>query len=244
MGKDRDVQVVIAFAMDGMGPTHDGIRRFKGGWHKLHNTIQEMKKIRQSHGNVILGLKTTVLPTNVGELDAIADYAEENELFTIISPFIITQNRYDNAELKDSFQFSHRDIERIIAFYESPRFMWNYHREMLVSFLRKGRAVKPCSAGFNYFFVRSNGDLFPCPLIKEGLGNVEEDAFDMLISGSRARRFRRSIGNHEECRCCTEPGLERYALPFEGFHYLRQLFEAGEQRFLNLHEHMGLNKYV
>jgi MoaA/NifB/PqqE/SkfB family radical SAM enzyme len=244
LGKDRNVGIVIVFAMDGIGPIHDQIRRVKGGWQRLDKSIQEMKKIKSLYGNVILGLKTTLLPMNVGELDAIASYADENELFTIISPFIITRNRYDNEELAKSLYFNPNDIERIIAFFESPRFMWDYHREMLVNFFRGGRVAKPCSAGYNYFFVRSNGELFPCPLIKEGLGNVDKDPFNGLISSSKAIQFRRKIGAYEECRSCTEPGLERYALPFEGFHYLKMLFKAGGKRFLSLHEHMGLDKYT
>jgi len=242
--KDKAMEIVIAFAMDGIGSVHDEIRRVKGGWERLNESIQKTKEIRSEYGNVVIGLKTTVLPANVGELEGIADYANEHQLFTIISPFIVTPNRYDNESLKSALHFSSEDIEKMLAFFKGPRFMWDYHREMLTIFLREGRVSKPCSAGFNYFFVRSNGEVFPCPIIKQGLGSVKNDSFDRLISSPAAVKFRRIVGSYGECQLCTEPGLERYALPFEGFHYLNMCLKMGSRKFLNLHEHMGLSKYV
>jgi hypothetical protein len=102
---------------------------------------------------------------------------------------------------------------------------------------------KPCSAGFNYFFIRSTGELYACPIIDALLGNVKAAPLEKLIRSTKAARFRKDILTFPECKTCTEPGLERYALPFEGFHYLRQFFKLGSKGFLSLHRHMGLEKY-
>ena len=102
---------------------------------------------------------------------------------------------------------------------------------------------KPCSAGFNYFFIRSTGELFSCPIINAPLGNVKEAPLQDLIRSAAACRFRKGVGEFPECAGCTEPGLERYALPFEGFHYLRQYLKLGREGFCSLHRHMGLDKY-
>jgi hypothetical protein len=102
---------------------------------------------------------------------------------------------------------------------------------------------KPCSAGFNYFFIRSTGELYSCPIIEALLGNVKATALEKLICSAGAARFRKNILQFPECSTCTEPGLERYALPFEGFHYLRQFFRLGPDGFRSLHRHMGLDKY-
>jgi len=52
------------------------------------------------------------------------------------------------------------------------------------------------------------------------------------------------MGKAPECARCTQPGLERYSLPYEGFAYLRTLFQLGPGAFLELHRHLGLDKYV
>jgi MoaA/NifB/PqqE/SkfB family radical SAM enzyme len=152
--------------MDAVGNLHDRIRNVENGWKRLAATIEKLEEVRRSQGNVVIGLKTTILPVNIDELDGIARYADEHGLFTIISPCIITQNRYGNEDLEESLRFSREHMEKMIRFYESSRFQWSYHRLGLLDFLKTGMVRKPCSAGFNYYFVRSTGDVYPCPLIK------------------------------------------------------------------------------
>ncbi|MBP1750868.1 MAG: hypothetical protein H6Q52_3407 [Deltaproteobacteria bacterium] len=242
--KDAGIELVIVFAMDGLGVVHDNLRRFKRGWQKLDASIQGVRAIRKTCDNVIIGLKTTVLPSNVDELERIAGYAEENGLFTIISPCIITENRYANIDLKEKLKFSSTDLQKMILFYKTVHFVWSFHRDVLLRFFEGGRMAKPCSAGFNYFFIRSTGDVYPCPLIMKRLGNFPGTSLDKIIRSPEARRFRRKILTYKECRSCTEPGLERYALPFEGFHYLRLFLKKGKRAFWELHKHMGLDKYA
>lgn len=242
--KETGLDLVVVLAMDGIGEIHNSIRNVPNGWQKLAATIDGLIELCHRWGNVILGLKTTILPMNVDELEGIAQFAAERGLFTIISPCIITRGRYQNEDLAEGLKFSREDLQKMIRFYESPVFRWSYHRQGLLDLFRKGALHKPCSAGFNYYFTRSTGDVFPCPLIQERLGNFKERSMNDLIRSPRARQFRRKIGTYTECRSCTEPGLERYALPFEGFKYLRLLVSSGRKDFLAFHNHMGFDKYL
>lgn len=237
------LDLVVVLAMDGIGEIHDRIRNFNDGWKRLAATIDGLTGLRRTSPNLIIGLKTTILPVNVDELDGIARFANEHGLFTIISPCIVTEGRYANAELGDSLKFTPEQVEKMIRFFESPAFEWSYHRLGLLDLLKRGALEKPCSAGFNYFFIRSTGDVRPCPLKNETLGNIGESPMAVLIRSAAARRFRRRVGLFRECRSCTEPGLERYGLPFEGFHYLRLVRTLGRKEFLAFHRHMGLDKY-
>jgi hypothetical protein len=109
---------------------------------------------------------------------------------------------------------------------------------------RRGFVSKPCTCGYNYVFIRYNGDVYLCPLAGESVGNIRQGGLDTILKGATARKVRREIGQYDQCPTCTEPGLERYSLPFEGFTYLRLLSKLGQNRFLSMHEHMGLDKYV
>jgi MoaA/NifB/PqqE/SkfB family radical SAM enzyme len=239
----KGIHLVMALAMDGMGEVHDKIRNYKHAWTKVNDTVQGLRHIRSTTRNLVIGLKTTVLPQNVDQLESISAYAEENDLFTIISPCIITANRYRNIDRKDDLTFSENEIEKMVQFYKSRHFQWDFHRSQLVNYFETKVMKKPCSAGFNYFFVRSNGEVYPCPLIKVKLGSIREARVEDLFLSKMASSFRKQVGNHPECRTCTEPGLERYALPFEGFTYLSMMVRMGKRDFLNLHHHMGLDKY-
>jgi len=237
------VTLVFACGFDAVGEVHDLIRNFKGGWEKLNATIEGLKELREKHPSLVLGIKTTITRYNIDELDRVCQYADEHRLFTIISPYILTSNRYDNLGKEDELSLSAQDLVKLKTFYNSPRFRWSYYRNELLNFLATGRMEKPCSAGFNYFFIRSTGELFSCPIINAPLGNVKETPLKDLIRSAEACCFRRGVGEFSECASCTEPGLERYALPFEGFHYLRQYLKLGPEGFRSLHRHMGLDKY-
>jgi MoaA/NifB/PqqE/SkfB family radical SAM enzyme len=242
--KKAGLDLVVVLAMDGIGEVHDRIRNVRNGWRKLAATIEGLIALRRTWDNIIIGLKTTILPLNVDELNRIAEFSAERGLFTIISPCIITGGRYANEDRREHLRFSPEDVQKMIRFFESPAFQWSYHRRGLLDFLKTGTVSKPCSAGFNYFFVRSTGDVYPCPLTGDKLGNFMETPIGALIDSPPARRFRRRIGRFEACRSCTEPGLERYALPFEGFSYLKLLLALGRKDFLAFHAHTGLDKYL
>ncbi len=241
----RDVGLGLVFACgtDAIGETHDRIRRYKNGFSKLDRTLDGLIELRERYGNLVIGLKTTITRLNIDEIDAVAEYADERGLFTIMSPYIVTPARYGNLDLDADLAFDDEDIAKLKAFYDGPRFKWSYFRDELRHFLDTGTMDKPCTAGFNYYFIRSTGDVYPCPLIDVTVGNVTEAPFGEIMDTPAARRFRMGVGSFPECETCTEPGLERYALPFEGWHYLELARRLGPDDFAQLHAHMGLDKY-
>jgi len=229
--------------MDGIGPVHDKIRNHKHAWDKVDQTIEGLVALRKTAPHLIIGLKTTVLPVNVGELAAIARYAFEKELFTIISPYIITSGRYLNSGTMGEFTFNQQAIREMVRFFSGIQNHWDYHSKNLIHYFKFGTVKKPCSCGFNYCFIRSSGDLFLCPLINRPVGNINRVPFEDLLNSASARRIRKNIGSFPQCRICTEPGLERYSLPFQGISYLWLLLKMGSRRFTDMHYQMGLDKY-
>ena len=240
---DRNIDLVMVCAMDAIGEVHEKIRNYKDAWLRVNETIDGLKRLREKFPNLIIGLKTTILPVNVGELEDIARYADSHGLFTIISPCIITKARYLNYDHANDLAFTREDIGEMINFYTSQRFKWSFHGDRLVQYLKTGTMKKPCSCGFNYFFVRSTGELYLCPLIDVGLGNIKDIPVRDLFFSERASHIRLKIGRYPECKQCTEPGLERYALFYEGFTYFSLLLKMGRKKFLQLHHHLGLDKY-
>lgn len=240
----ENIELVMVCAMDAVGPVHERIRRVKDAWPKLNETIQGLIDLRRRYPNLIIGVKTTILPFNVEELDGIADYAEANRLFTIISPCIITKGRYLNPDLADDMAFNSEDVAKMIRFYQRRRSDWSYHSSRLIEYFKTGIMQKPCTCGYNYFFVRSNGDVYLCPLVDRSVGNIRCQSLADIFLSEGANRIRKSVGYFDECRTCTEPGLERFSLPMEGFSYLSLLPKFGRTAFLKFHHHMGLDKYV
>jgi MoaA/NifB/PqqE/SkfB family radical SAM enzyme len=242
--EEAGLGLVFACAMDAIGEAHDRIRGYPGGWDRLGATIAGLSALRDRHPGIVLGLKMTVTHHNVDQLGGVAAYAAAHGMFTIISPFILTPARYGNLDLEQGLAFTAEDLGALRRFYAGPALRWSYYARELEDFLRTGRMDKPCTAGFNYAFIRSTGDVYPCPLIEVSLGNVLEQPLEQLLATQAARQFRRRVGSLPECAACTEPGLERYALPFEGRRYLELSRRLEASEFRNLHEHLGLDKYL
>ncbi len=238
------LDLVVVCALDAIGESHDRIRQYPGAWNRVDRCVDGLTGLREEHPNLIVGVKTTVLPQNVGQVDAIADYARKRGLFTIISPAIVTGGRYLNTDRAGEIGLNEEQRAALAVFFESPACGWSYHAAVLARYLRTGSVTKPCTCGYNYLFVRSSGEVLLCPLLPDPVGNVSETPLETLFSSAQARRIRRRVGRIMECSHCTEPGLERYALPYEGFSYLRTLLRQGPRPFLRLHHHMGLDKYV
>jgi MoaA/NifB/PqqE/SkfB family radical SAM enzyme len=239
----KSIDLVMVCALDGIGELHSRIRSFRHAWERVNETLHSLTNLRKHYPQLVVGLKTTVVPLNVTELDRIAQYADENALFTIISPCIITEGRYLNKDLEQSLTFSEKHLAAMRRFYGSERFRWSFHAETLARYFEKGVVRKPCTCGFNYLFVRSTGEVFLCPLINYSVGNLRTAPMETLFGSPEASRMRKRIGSYPQCRSCTEPGLERYALPYEGFTYLSLMVRMGTKRFEEFHAHMGLNKY-
>ncbi len=240
----QGIDLVLACGMDAVGTLHDRIRNFPGAWDKLGTTIEVLKLLRGNHPNLILGIKTTIIPDNVQELEPIAAFAKKHELFTIISPRIITANRFGNTDLQENLSFSNADQELIKEFFSGPASAWSGHSQTITNYLKTGTVTKPCSAGFNTVFVRHNGEVFPCPLISIALDNIKDSSLKQMLGSNQAIQFRKRIGEFAECKVCTEPGLERIAWPFEGFTCLQRMAHMGFSDFVRLARHMGLDKYL
>jgi MoaA/NifB/PqqE/SkfB family radical SAM enzyme len=239
----KGIDLVMVCALDGIGELHSRIRNFRYAWERVNETLQALTNLRKHYPELVVGLKTTIVPLNVTELDRIARYAEEHAFFTIISPCIVTEGRYLNKDLERALAFSEDQLAAMRGFYRSERFRWSFHAETLARYFEKGVMKKPCTCGFNYLFVRSTGEVFLCPLINRSAGNLRTASIETLFRSREASSMRRKIGAYPQCRSCTEPGLERYALPYEGFTYLALMMRMETKRFEEFHAHMGLNKY-
>jgi MoaA/NifB/PqqE/SkfB family radical SAM enzyme len=235
---------VVVCALDAVGELHNRIRNYPDAWSKVSKTLEELTLLRDRHSNLIVGLKTTILPLNIDELSKISEFADHKGLFTIISPCIITEGRYLNPDRAEDLSFNREDIEKMIDFFSSNQNRWDFHANSLIDFFKTGTMKKPCSCGFNYFFIRSNGEMFLCPLIQESVGNITQKDISDLFFSNKANVIRRRIGRLPQCQVCTEPGLERYSLPYEGFQYLKLFFKMGSDEFFQLHYYLGLDKYM
>jgi MoaA/NifB/PqqE/SkfB family radical SAM enzyme len=241
--KGSGIQLVLACAMDGVDEKHDRIRGLPGAFRKMQATLQGLLSLREQNPSLVLGIKSTILPENVGQIHAIAAFARQQDLFSIISPCIITGGRFLNRDLAPKLDFNTGQREAMLQFFADNDNGWTIHSHSVTRVLRGNPIRRKCGCGFHYAFVRSTGEVHLCPLLATSAGSVKTDKFESIWSSQKAKDIRGQVGCHETCHHCTEPGLERYSLVQEGWSLLTLLFTLGPGRFRQLYSHLGLQNY-
>ena len=242
--RNTDIDLVNVASVDGIGETHDKIRGTRGAFELAAKTIDGLTGLRKQYLNYFIGLKTTVLPQNIDELDAILDFALEKDLFHVISPVFFTEIRFSNAEKRQALKLGQAEYEKALKFYRRPELAADYFYSRLRDYLAAGKRTWHCTAFYNYLFIEFDGTVYPCELIPEPVGNIRRQAVEDIWNGALARARRRSLGKLEYCKKCIEPGAVRYSACAEGLSYLNFLRKLGRDRFTESFHLEGYSKYL
>jgi MoaA/NifB/PqqE/SkfB family radical SAM enzyme len=128
-------------------------------------------------------------------------------------------------------------------FYGRNELETSYFYSTARRFLAAGRKPWACTALYNYAFVNYEGNVYPCEIIPEPIGNVKEQAFEDIWRSPGAYDWREKIGRLDCCRTCHEPGAVRYSAFTEGWSYLRFLLNTGGRGYRDSWLGEGFSKY-
>jgi MoaA/NifB/PqqE/SkfB family radical SAM enzyme len=242
--KGTDTDLVAVISLDGIGETHDKIRGTQGAFKLVSETIGALLDLKQKYENLILGIKTTVLPDNIDALDSILDFAISKDIFHIISPVLFTEARFKNLNRKDDLSLGPNEYKKVLDFYSRDELATSYFYSTTSGFLSNHHRCWVCTALFNYLFVDYDGKIYPCEIIPEPVGDLNMQNIRDIWESPRARIFRSRIGNLEYCRACHEPGAVRYSAVTEGMSYLKFLNKLGGRKFRESWRGEGFSKYT
>lgn len=221
--RPRDFNIYTS--LDGINETHDKMRGIVGAYDK---TIQFINELRDQVSSFGIGVTFTITPINYKELFAVYKLAKDLDVDFIP---VFAQNSkvyYDNedkqfnwneAELKeigdmlDRIRFSGGGSRRLVPriFREIDGAEAYYLANMLKS-ARQYQRIIPCYSGTHSLFMDPYGNIFPCIMLSEVIGNVKECSFDEIWTSDRAQQVRKLI-NEAYCTCWTPcetfPSLSR-----------------------------------
>ncbi len=206
----------ITVSIDGPEKIHDSVRGVKGSWKNAVDTLQRLKQLEQSHKNFKAMPAFTISPFNSNSFfPALKELSLEIPSININSfsfSFYESSNHYyKNSSLKpsQSRQFNESTLSSINKI-TNNRMLSLKPAEMLcrayLSFLKKrlnNAKLPKCRALSLSLFLDSNGDVFPCIVFSQKIGNVRKDGFDLneLLKSKKALMVKRKIaaGNCPHC---------------------------------------------
>jgi MoaA/NifB/PqqE/SkfB family radical SAM enzyme len=205
-------EVIINLSLDEVGSRHDELRGFPKNFEKAMKTYEELKKLRM-YPNFTLGIHTVISNFNVKNFKSIyneliklepnsyiTEIAEERvELGTIGEGITPNAEAYSQAidYLKAQMQkSSNKGISKV-----TQAFRYEYY-ELVKKILLQQTQVIPCFAGILSAQISPDGDVWPCCIRGDSMGNLRQNNYDfrkVWKSGSAAK-IRKSIRN-KECHC-------------------------------------------
>ena len=210
--------VVVKVSLDGLGEEHDRIRNTPGNFEKAMETWERLAELRGRYGNLQIGINTVFCRENQDRMDAIVDFVNtlpgcETHTISLIrgNPAInghkdIDLNKYYRAigrlerDLKgDEPKMYHFTLARLKTAQDLVQ------RRFIYETVRQSRRLLRCHAGRIAAVMNEEGDVFPCEILSDSMGNVRDADYDFMkvYFSEKADRIRAKI-NRTKCYCSHE----------------------------------------
>lgn len=177
----------IQISLDGLGETHDQIRKVPGAFSRAMETIKRLTELREKHGNFSINTAFAVQPSNYREIDSFIEY-----MLPLNVPLkfnIVRGSNYGTFGLSPdiSSEFDPRsedsasvslNIAQLQELYHelnelNEKYQNNFWDELeqskihtTIGILKERRRVIPCYAGIIEGVIYSDGDVAICELTK------------------------------------------------------------------------------
>lgn len=206
--------VEINISMDGLQEEHDNIRGSQGIFKKALETYEALQPIKASSKNLRVGFITTAMRDNIKSLESTFDFLAG------LKPDWLSLNLIRGGP-KEPVQkgISYEDYEKSLHHIRSLGAVRKentligklrsaksrYMEDLRKTIYQENRFVIPCTAGDRIGVLYSNGDVAPCELLNDRLGNIRtyDYSFRKLWTTQHADSIRKWVVG-TKCFCTHE----------------------------------------
>jgi MoaA/NifB/PqqE/SkfB family radical SAM enzyme len=210
--------VVSKVSLDGLYADHDAIRATPGNFDKAMETYEGLRQLGDKYENLQLGINTVFCNENQDKMDTIIDFVNtlpgcETHTISLVrgDPSDEDCKRVDLEKYRSAIGRLEMELKG-----EKPK-MYHFaqariksaqdlvQRRMIYETTRQGRRQLPCYAGRIDAVMNEVGDVFPCEILPDKMGNVREADYDFkrVYNSEQADRVRAKI-HRTKCYCSHE----------------------------------------
>lgn len=204
-------QFIVNLSLDGVGEDHDRIRGVPGNFGRFEETFHALRAL--DFQNLSVGIHTVLSRYNVHQVDRIFDYAlglapdsyvteiaeQRVELGTVGLDITPRADEYASAVARLQARLEGQAFRRVSRVTQA--FRAEYYR-LARRTLAEGRQVIPCYAGWASAQIQPDGEVWPCCVRAESIGNLRAAGyhFRRVWSDAAADRVRQTI-RAGQCHC-------------------------------------------
>jgi MoaA/NifB/PqqE/SkfB family radical SAM enzyme len=208
-----DSEIVINFSMDGVGRDHDFIRGLPGNFKRLMETYKKVMKLKTRYPNLTVGIHTVISVFNVSKIPQVCDYAlslkpdqyltevAERRVELCTTELNITPKP---ADYKKAVNYISKRLveERVGGLSKFTTALRLEYYKMVKLILVKKTQVIPCFAGTISGQISAEGEIWPCCVRADNMGNLKDNNYDFakIWFSPQAQKIKKSI-KRKECYC-------------------------------------------
>lgn len=208
-----DIALRIPLSLDGREDLHDTIRG-KGAFARFTETYRALRLLKKAFQNLILDINITYSSYNHGRMEETIDLVERSfEIDNLSITFVRGNSRDPHAKdvPLDDYEKAVRKAMGVKRHPEHRRLSFMIRglsdrtRLTVLETLKCGKMVVPCLAGQRLIVINEKGDVFPCEISGERIGNVRQAGYDIaaILDSQQARDVIAAI-RKRKCFCSFE----------------------------------------
>ena len=225
--KDRTEQILkkcpnsvitVKLSIDGLHKDHDILRNTPGSFEKTIHTYNLLGPFLEKYPNFELGVNTVFCSENQDRIDNIIDFVTGLNNIKTHTISLVRGNLSDDSFKKVDFKKYNSAIEQLeknLKNRTSNTYRFKgarikaaqdiLQRHMIHRTMNEQKRLIPCYAGRLNLVLSESGDVFPCEILTEKLGNVREQGYDInkILDSDKASVILRGIKN-KQCFCTHE----------------------------------------
>lgn len=210
--------VVVKLSLDGIGESHDALRRGRDSFEKTMETYSRLGRLFARHPNFELGINTVFSAANEDRMDEIIEFVRGLDHVRTHTISMVRGDLADETYLRADPRKYERAVDQLAENMRrgrSPRYRFRggrvkaaqdiLQRRLIHRTAVEKRRVVPCYAGRLNVVLTETGDVSPCEILTEGLGNVRDYGYNVrrVLRSERAMNAIRAI-REGRCRCTHE----------------------------------------
>jgi len=208
-----NTEIGIKISIDGMKEIHNKIRGNPNAFDNGIKTAEKLKEIKNETKNRLnISLGFTINSLNYNQIVDVFELSKKIGIGFLAKPIINVEkfcgNNFNknlilnNEQKKIAVEQISTILKRSVEGFIEKIIFKNFHKLVLNYLIEEKRYCK-CYAGFNSFYMTADGSITTCLLLNKSIGNINNQDFDDIWIGEKAKQIRAKISEQNYCNCIT-----------------------------------------
>lgn len=206
--------LTIAVSLDGIGEKHSEIRGIGNAFEKSVGTVKKLLVI----GFKNTGFGFTFIPGNEEEYEKVYGLSKELGVNIGVSIAHNSENYFstdsnEGIDAKKVDEQLSRTIKEKVKTFSKNELGKSFYMHGLIRFANSKEMILPCQAMTDSFFLDPKGDIYPCNILNDRVGNLKEKSFDEIWNSKEAEQARAKAKNcRQKCWmvCTAKPAIKKH----------------------------------